>query len=356
MSTQTMTTPQAARLARFKGEILKHVLPQEVIGRIGVSQKKTIPKNQSETVIFRRWLPKGATAATPNTWNVDPVQHRLNEGETPASESITAQDIQATLQEYGVLYRYSNRVADMYEDDVPGEMKRLTGERMGLLLEMIRYGVLRAGTNKFFSGTATSRATVTALLSATGLRNIARAMSNNLAMKVTGVLAASPSIGTQPVEAAFVVVCHSDLEADIRSQLTGFVHISEYGSRKPMHANELGSWEQFRFVTSPHLAPYLNAGTTGTSNTRLAGGVANSAGTELVDVYPMMVLSEECYGDVMLRGRDSFSVTHIPANQKTKDDPHGQRGYVGAQTYMTAVRLNEGHMAIYEVAASALVG
>jgi N4-gp56 family major capsid protein len=354
MTTQTMASPQEARIAKFKGEILKHAMPQEVLGRVGVSLKKTIPKNTSETVIYRRWLPKGATSATPNTWSVDPVAHRLNEGETPAGEAIQAQDIQVSLQEYGVLYKYTNRVADMYEDDVPAEMKRLTGERFGLLMEMIRYGVLRGGTNKFFSGSVAARGSVTALVSANNFRNIARSMSNNLATKVTRVLSASPGVGTQPIEAAFVAVCHSDLEADLRSQLTGFVHVSEYGDRKPMHENELGSWEQFRFVTSPHLAPYLNAGTIASANTRLAGGVPNSAGSELVDVYPIMVMSEECYGDVMLRGKDSFGVTHIPANQKTKDDPHGQRGYVGAQAYFAAVRLNEGHMAIYETAVSSL--
>jgi N4-gp56 family major capsid protein len=354
MASQNMSDPVAARIAKYKGEILKHALPQEVLGRVGVSNKKTIPKNTSETVVYRRWLPKGATSAAPNTWSVDPVAHRLNEGETPAGEAIAAQDITVSLQEYGVLYKYSNRVADMYEDDVPGEMKRLTGERFGLLMEMIRYGVLRGGTNKFFSGSVAARGSVTALVSANNFRNIARSMSNNLAMKVTSVLSASSGVGTQPIEAAFVAVCHSDVEADLRSQLSGFVHVSEYGDRKPMHENELGSWEQFRFVTSPHLAPYLNAGTTGSANTRLAGGVPNSAGSELVDVYPIMVMSEECYGDVMLRGRNSFDVTHIPAGQKTKDDPHGQRGYVGAQAYFAAVRLNEGHMAIYEVAVSSL--
>src|ERR1043165_6741274 len=140
---------QAARIGKFKGEILKHAMPQEVLGRVGVSVKKRIPKNASDTVVFRRWLPKGATPTTPNTWSVDPTTHVLTEGETPNSEAIIAQDITAVLQEYGVLYRFSNRTADMYEDEVPMEMKRLTGERMGLLLEMIRWGVLKAGTNVY---------------------------------------------------------------------------------------------------------------------------------------------------------------------------------------------------------------
>jgi N4-gp56 family major capsid protein len=346
---------QASRIGAFKGEILRHAIPQEVLGRIGASVKKRIPRNASGTIIFRRWLPKGATAATPNTWSVDPASHLLTEGETPNSENIIAQDITVTLSEYGVLYRFTNRVVDLYEDDdVPSEMKRLVGERMGLLLEMIRWGVLKAGTNVYRAGNVASRSLVTALISTNLMRNVARGLANNLASKITAVLSASPNIGTQPIEAAFIAICHTDLEADIRSQLTGFIHVSEYGNRRPIHENEMGSWEQYRFVTSPHLVPYLLAGTTGTANTRLANGVPNSAGTEFCDVYPIVVLSEECYGDVMLRGKEAFDPTMIPAGEKTKADPLGQRGFVGAKTYFAAVRLNEGQMAVVEVACSSL--
>jgi len=345
---------QAQRIGKWKGEILKHVVPQEVLGRVGVGSKKRLPKNVGDTIIFRRWLPKGATTANPNIWTVDPAAHTLTEGETPNSDQIVAQDITVTLQEYGVLYRFTNRVADLYEDDIPPEMKRLTGERMGLLLEMIRYGVLKAGTNVYRAGNVASRSLVNGLVSANLLRNVARGLSANRAMKVSSVLSASPNIGTQPIEAAFVVVCHTDLEADIRSQLSGFVHVSEYGQRKPMHENELGSWEQFRFVTSPETGPYLLAGATATANTRLANGIPNSAGSELCDVYPMLVMSEECYGDVMLRGMEGWDVTMIAAGTKTKDDPLGQRGYVGASCYFAAVRLNEQMMAVVEVAASSL--
>ena len=122
-----------------------------------------------------------------------------------------------------------------------------------------------------------------------------------------------------------------------------------------MHDNELGAWEEFRFVWSPELAPYMSAGTTATANTRLANGAANSAGSEAVDVYPMLVLSPECFGDVALRGKNAMNVSAFPASQKTKDDPIGQRGVLSAQTFFTCVRLNEGHMAVVEVAASYLV-
>lgn len=345
---------QAQRIGKWKGEILRHAVPQEVLGRVGVGQKKTLPKNVGDTVIFRRWLPKGASTTNPNTWSVDPAAHSLAEGETPNADQVTAQDITVTLQEYGVLYRFTNRVKDLYEDDIPPEMKRLTGERMGLLLEMVRYGVLKAGTNVYRAANVASRSLVNGLISPNLMRNIARGLLANRAVKVTEVLGASQGIGTQPVEAAYIVACHTDMESDIRSQLSGFLHISEYGQRKMVHPNEIGSWESFRFVTSPELNSYLLAGATTTLNTRLANGVPNATGAELVDVYPLIVMAEECYGDVMLRGMNGWDVTMIAAGEKTKDDPLGQRGYVGAQTYFAAVRLNEQWMAVAEVACSSL--
>ena len=353
MSTQLMAT-QAARIGKLKGEILKHVMPIEVFGKFG--EKKPMPANSSDTVLYRRWLPKGATASTPNTWLVTPASHQLSEGDTPTAETVIAQDITAVLVEYGFIYRWSNRVEDLYEDDVQMEVKRLTGERMGLLLEMIRLGQLKAGTNVFRAGSVASRALIIALVSVNLLRNVARSMSVNLAQKITSILSASAGIGTQPIEAAFVGVCHSDMESDLRSQLSGFVHISEYGNRQAMHECELGSWESFRFITSPHLAPYLLAGgTTAAANTRLANGVANSAGTEAADIYPMIVLSQQAFGDVALRGKGAMNVNMIQASTATKDDILGQRGMIGASTYFTCVRLNEGQMAVVETACSFLV-
>ncbi len=347
MAAQTMTT-QAARIGRLKGEILKHAVPQEVLGKFGV--KKPHPKNSSETVVFRRWLPYGATASTPNRWVVNPETHRLSEGESPIADQIIAQDISASLIEYGFSYRWTNRVEDLYEDDVPPEIKRLTGERMGLLIEMVRWGQLKASTNMFRAAGVSARDSIAGLITAGMLRLIARSMHSNLAMKITGILDASTKIATKPIEAAFVAVLHTDLEADVRA-LANFTHVSAYGNRQVIHPNELGSWENYRFISSPHLNPYLQAGTTNTANTRLSNGAPNTAGT-LCDVYPIVILSQEAFGDVALRGRNALNVNMIPASTPTKDDILGQRGMIGAQTYFTCVRLNEGHLAVYEVACS----
>lgn len=335
------------RIGKLKGEILAYAIPMEVLGITG--QQKKMPKNNSDTVVFRRYLPYGGVDNRwINTSNVDTfaTSHQVAEGVTPTADTLTAIDVTATLQQYAVLYAVTDRVVDLYEDDIPSEMKRQTGERLGLVREMVRYGALKAATNKFYAG-GTSRATVNKTITLPLLRKVARTLQANHAKQVTGILAPSPNIGTAPIEAAYLVFCHSDLEPAIRD-LPGYVGVHEYGSRKPIHPQELGSVERFRFIISPELAPYANAGAAvGTT------GLESTSGQN-IDVYPIIVVGEDAWGQVALRGMESLDVTYIPPGSKDKNDPLGQRGYIGAKTYFTALVLNQGWMAVIEAGAPAL--
>lgn len=335
----------AARIGKIKGEILAHAIATEVLGICG--QQKALPKNQGKTVVYRRYLPHGAANTSWDTRNrpvVVAASHELVEGVTPTADSLTPQDITAVIKQFGCLYQLTDQTADTYEDDVPAEMKKHCGERVGLLREMIRYGVIKGCTNVFFAG-GTSRATVANKITLTTLRKISRNLQANHAKRITGILAPSAMIGTQPVEASYLVFVHTDAEADVRD-LPGFVHESEYGSRKPVHPQELGSCENFRFITSPELAPYAGAGAD--------IGSTGLMGATKVDVYPFIVAGEDAWGQLALRGADSIDPTYIPVGQKDKSDPLGQRGYVGAKFYMNTVLLNEGWMAVAEAGVSAL--
>lgn len=335
----------AGRINKLKGEILAHAIPVEVLGITGMQRQ--LPKNNGKTVSYRRYLPFGGTTTNANTinrWIVTDSAHELTEGTTPTADTLVPQDIEVTLKQYGCLYQVTDQVVDTYEDDVPAEMKQQCGERVGLIREMVRYGTLKAGTNIYYSG-GTSRATVNSKLTLAVLRKASRNLQANHSQRIRGVLAASPNIATQPIEASYLVFCHSDCEADIRD-LAGFVHVSEYGSMKPVNENELGSVENFRFITSPELAPYPNAGATAGSNFVTSGTLA--------DVYPLIIAGKDAWGQVALRGSDAIDPTWIPPGQKDKSDPLGQRGFVGAKFYMNSVILNQGWMAVVETAASQL--
>lgn len=309
--------------------------------------QRAIPKNNGKTVVYRRYLPYGAAATNYNTINrpsASPAAHVLTEGVTPTADTLVPQDITVTLNQYGCLYQLTDVVSDTYEDDVPAEMKKQCGERIALVREMIRYGVVKACANVSYAG-GSSRDTVDEKITLTMLRRVSRNLQANHAKKVTGILAPSANIATQPVEAAYLVFVHSDAEADIRD-LAGFKTVAEYGTRKPVSPYEIGSCENFRFITSPELAPYSAAGAA-IASTGLSGNTN-------IDVYPFIMVGEDAWGQVALRGADSIDPTYIPPGTKDKSDPLGQRGYVGAKFYMNATLLNEGWMAVVEAGVTAL--
>ena len=337
----------AGRINKLKGEILSHSIPVETLGITGMQRQ--IPANKGKTVVYRRYLPYGGSLTNFNTinrWNVDSAAHVLAEGVTPTADSLTPQDITVTLNQYGCLYQVTDQTVDTYEDDVPAEMKKQCGERVGLIREMVRYGVIKSGANAYYSG-GSSRATVAAKLTLTMLRKASRNIQANHAKRITSILAPTPNVSSKYVEAAYLVFCHTDVEQDVRD-IAGFTTVAAYGSRKPMHDQEIGSVENFRFITSPELNPYNNAG--------VAVGATGlySTGGSNVDVYPVIVCGEDAWGQVALRGGDSLDPTWIPPGEKTKSDPLGQRGFVGAKFYMNCTVLNDGWMAIIEAGITAL--
>jgi len=350
MAIQTYTL-NAGRINKFKGEILAHAQHVEVLGITG--QNRKMPKMNGDTVVYRRWLPYGATSSTAATQNrpaATAASHILDEGSTPTADSLTPVDVSVTLQQYGCLYGVTDKTVDQYEDDIPQEMKRQVGERMGLVREMIRYGAMKACTNVFYAG-GTTRATVAAKITIPFIRKITRNLLSNHAKMITQILSPSANFNTAPIEASYLVFCHTDCENDIR-ELPGFVSVAEYGQRKPVHEMELGSADRFRFIVSPELAAYADAATSGDA---VGSGFLSTTGT-YADVYPIIVVAEDAWGDVALRGVDSVDPTWIPPGEKDKNDPLGQRGYVGAKFYSAAKVLNDGWMAIGEVAVDSLAG
>jgi len=347
MATQRYDTV-VGRINKLKGEFLAHAQSVEVLGITGMQRK--VPKNKGDTVVYRRTIPFGATTTNANTQNRPialAMEHRLEEGVTPNADTLTMVDVQATLQQYGCLYAVTDKTADLYEDDVPAEMKKQVGERMGLVREMIRYGTLKAGTNAYYAG-GTSRSTVSAPATLPGLRRITRNLNANHAKMVTGILAPSANFATAPVEAAWLVFAHTDCEQDIR-ELPGFKHPAEYGTRKTVHEREIGSCESYRFIISPELSSYPNAGAA-------VGALGlGSTGGANIDVYPMIVVAEDAWGQIALRGVDSLDPTWLPPGQKDKNDPLGQRGYIGASFWQQALILNQGWMAVYEVGVDDLI-
>lgn len=333
------------RINKFKGQILKHAVPREVLAKSG--RQVPMPKNNSDTYVARRWLPYGATSASPNTFfptatgdrgNVIVQAHLTQEGVTPLPDSITPQDVTVVLNQYSCLYGFTDKTYDLYEDDVPQAMIEQIGDRVALVNELIIYGALKASTNQFYGGTGTSRATVNGPLTLNLIRKITKSLQANHAEPVSRVLKAGANYGTDAVAEGFFVYCHTDFEPDIRD-LPGFVPVEKYASGTPM-PYEVGKCERFRFITSPDLPSFQDGGAA-----IGATGLYSTSGTS-IDVYPFIVTAANAWSQIAVRGMDSLEPTYMPPGMKSKSDPFGQRGYAGTIWWKSIMIENNGWMAV----------
>jgi N4-gp56 family major capsid protein len=353
MSIQNYGTSASRNLIRAAQGMLEHAQPITVLGDFGTQRE--MPQNSTDTLVFRRTLPFGAstsgttienTSRYVGTPDITASNFVLAEGVTPNSNTISFQDVSVQLQQYGVLFKYSSKVEQLYEDDIPGEMVKLTGETLAEVMEMVRYGVLKAGSTVIYAN-GSSRAAVNTPVSLNALRKSARTLESNRARRVTSRLAPGVNFGTRAVQPSYIVFVHTDAVSDIRN-LPGFTRVEEYGSFKPIHDREVGACEDFRFISSPLLKSFAAAGASiGSSGMLSVGGTS-------VDVYPFIIIGEDAWGQVALKGMSAIKPVVLKASQTNHANPLGQFGYVGASTWFATVRLNDAFMARIEAGVTAL--
>ena len=343
------------RIGKWKADILTIARYVQTLD-VTRPEKKELPRNNSKTAVFRRWLPYGnvdnrfVTAATSDAATAFANKHMLAEGATPSADTISPVDVTVVMVEYGMLYSFTNQTYDFHEDDIPAAITQQLGERMGTLTEQIDFAALQATTSRIYGGGGSTRAGVNREMVLEGLRTCARTLYTNSALVMNAAGKAGPAYGSAPTEATWCVVTHTDSLNDIRG-MDGYIKKEEYaGGTRPVHPMEKGCTEEFRFIVTPHLQPILDAGAA-------VGATGLKANSTSVDVYQSLIMAQNAWGKVDLSGspRGLNPKIHMP-DQSDKADPLGQRGYHGCRFYAVSTVLNNGWMYIYEHGVTDLAG
>lgn len=325
-------------------KLLERALPHLCLEKWG--QTHPIPKNSTKVAKFRRYFLSGATGAAGNSTGTNafytPLStNPLTEGVTPSGKQLSKQDYEVTLEQYGDFVTITDVVRDTHEDPVLNQAVEIMGEEAAQVVETLRFNVLKAGTNVFYSNGA-NRASVNTAMDLSDQRRVTAALLRQNAKPITSIVKSTPDYRTEPVEAAFIGYCHPDMEITIRN-MAGFISTKNYGTAKPMEM-EIGSVERCRYVTSTIAAPWEDAGAGGGTNVYSTGGA-------VADVYPVLYFARDAYGMVPLKGENSM--TPMVVNPKpAPGDPLAQRGTVGWKLWHAAIILQDAFMARMETAAS----
>lgn len=289
------------------------------------AQVRDIPRNGGTNVIkFRRY--GNLTAATT----------ALTEGQTPTGSQLSITDVSATVAQYGDYVTITDRIDYESKDPVLTEAAEILGDQMGDTLDQLTRDVLAAGTVVYYSGaSSTSRVTVgsTDLIDADDIKIAVRTLKVAKARRVTRMINASTGVATEPVNAAYIGLCHPNTTYTLKG-LTGFTSVEKYASTVNVMEGEVGKLDEVRFVESTNCKVFT------------AGGESS------IDVYATLIMGSDAYGITRISGEAVRNIIK-PLGSAGTADPLEQRATSGWKATFVAKILNDAFMVRIEHAVAA---
>lgn len=327
MSTYGDIAPRTAGLAARR--LLDRAGPLMFIGKFG--QTRELPARKSTSIIFRRYN------ALP------PATVPIVEGVTPPGNALTKTDVVCNCSQYGDYMTLTDVIQDHHEDPVLQEMMDICGEQSAETIEMVDFGVLKAGTNVLYANGG-ARNQVNSGLTLGIHRRATRALDRQKTRKITKYVRSTHAYETANLAPSYVGMCHTDLKPEIED-LPGFIPVERYG-QLPAIEGEVGSVGNVRYFCSTIFEPWLDG-----------GGVKGGSGVEMLsqsgtnaDVYPILYCGANAYGIVPFKGTKAVKPMVVNPDNPDSSDPLGQRGSVGWKATHGAVILNDMFMVRVEVA------
>jgi N4-gp56 family major capsid protein len=320
MAVQTYSGLSAAQRNAYE----KMLLPRALAKLTGFKDavKGSIPAHQGLTTEWRAFaaLPLATTA--------------LTEGSPPSDSALSISKITATVAQYGAWVKASDLLVHQGIDPVWAEIYGLLGENAGASLHTKLVSILAAGTVIRYVG-QTSRTAVTAanVMTVVELRKAMRTLS-------------AANVDRFP-DGTYHAMIHPNVAYDIMSD-TAWRNPNEYRgdfSGNSVASGELGTIYGIKFFQTTD-APLFAGG--GASGVDVYGTLIYGPGW-----YGIRDLAEQPTAAVNPDTQKGISVTGVPVETETKDDPLGQFGVAGWKASFVAKILQEFRGVRVESAATA---
>lgn len=287
------------------------------------AQQRDIPQHSGTKVIrFRRYdslLP----ATTP-----------LVQGQNPAGAIVSSTDISVEIQTYGNYIPVAEEVDWMTVNGELTELSEMLEDNAAETLDLLTREVLNSGTNVYYGGNATTRATVdsTDKVDTALLIEIALDLKNAKAKKLKRFASTNDDVDTLNMRETYVGIVAPEVTEDLRG-LTGWIDREKYPHSNTLELmpEEVGKWGDFRFVETVNAKKFEGEGASG------------------INVYSMIFLGQEAYGQSRITGKGIQMVMNPIGSAGAADALH-RFGTMGWKSTFAAIRLNESWMARAEVA------
>ena len=259
-------------------------------------QKRSIPRNSGKRVEFRRY----------ELFTPDANALVLEEGVTPAGQSLAQSKIEAEVKQYGAYVEVSDLLDLTSFDPVLTESTELLGEQLGTVVEWITRDAMCAGTNVQYANGKTNRLTLEAgdKLTVTEIRKAVRSLKKAKARMFNNV------DGGQVRKPHFVCICSPDATYDLQSDAL-WQDVSKYSDVEQIYSGEIGRLFGVVFVESTEAKIFAQS-----VHTTVAAHTAGSAVVTLADISEAAALYLVAGAKIKI-GSTEYTVSSANAAAKT---------------------------------------
>jgi N4-gp56 family major capsid protein len=197
-------------------------------------QVRRLPMKNSSNLTVRRFdaLDDTPVAAT--------------EGVTPALETVTKADVDIELQQFIKVVALSDRVIIEDQSDDANEVADMLSQNMFEMLDKVTRDTLTSTATQIDAVNGVNGNAVTEITQ-TDLDVVIDFLEGSNGKRFTpDMMGSAIRFGSNPVEAAYWGICHTDMRKDIRA-LSSFFPTSQYPQADALQA-ELGATDEVRWV------------------------------------------------------------------------------------------------------------
>ena len=259
-------------------------------------QKRSIPRNSGKRVEFRRY----------ELFTPDANALVLEEGVTPAGQSLAQSKIEAEVKQYGAYVEVSDLLDLTSFDPVLTESTELLGEQLGTVVEWITRDAMCAGTNVQYANGKTNRLSLEAgdKLTVTEIRKAVRSLKKAKARMFNNV------DGGAVRKPHFVCICSPDATYDLQSDAL-WQDVSKYSDVEQIYSGEIGRLFGVVFVESTEAKVFSQS-----VYTTVAEHTAGSAVVTLADINEGAALYLVAGAKIKIGGTE-YTVASCNAAAKT---------------------------------------
>lgn len=306
-TTQTYGNLTAEQKTFYDRTLLSRLLPNLTFLKYG--QKRPMPKNEGDTINFRRFNSLDVPAAS------------LTEGVTPDGDSLSITAVTATVAQEGNWVRLSDKISMVGIDPVLTESAALMGENAAKTLETRCADVIFKGTSQQFAGGAASASAIAAgkVVNSEEIKKAVRTLRNNNA---------------EPLEGGYYIgFCDPSVAYDLQNDSL-WQDISKYNGAENIMKGEIGRIHGVRFILTTMCPTDATTATAGT-------------------LHKTLIVGKDAYGVVDVNGSSKPEIIIKPTGSAGTEDPLNQRASVGWKAMAVTVRLQELAMVCIQSMASA---